>query len=141
MPGTGRPIAGRGELYDEDWWIKQWVRREEITGAVPASLKIRKDAEELMERLTSERHEESVRRIVTDFNERIDRARRGHVDGPPVFVDLLDVEMVVRKPGAGGTATPVAPPGYSGTGRPRSPTRAAEGVTDGRCWGTMAGRT
>ena len=96
LPGTGKPIPGRGELYDEDWWIKQWVRREEITGAVPASLKIRKEAEELMERLTSERHEESVRRIVTDLNERIDRARRGHVDGPPVFVDLLDVEMVVE---------------------------------------------
>ena len=60
LPGTGKPLPDRGELYDEDWWIKQWVHREEITGIVPTSLKIKKEAEELMERLAKESTEAAV---------------------------------------------------------------------------------
>ena len=41
LPGTGEPIPDRGELYDENWWLKQWIQRENITGMVPATLKIR----------------------------------------------------------------------------------------------------
>jgi hypothetical protein len=88
LPGTGRPIPDRGELYDDDWWIKQWVQREEITGMVPTSLKIRKEAEDLRDTIAAEPNESTVRRIVASLNERIDRARRGHVDGPPVYLEL-----------------------------------------------------
>lgn len=97
LPGSGKPLPDRGELYDENWWIKQWVAREEITGAVPESLRIRKDAEELMERLASVRSEDQVRRIVTALNDRIDQAQRGHVDGPPVYLPLFDVDEVVEQ--------------------------------------------
>jgi hypothetical protein len=107
LPGSGKPLPDHGEIYDENWWIKQWVAREEITGAVPESLRIRKDAEELMERLASVRSEDQVRRIVTALNDRIDRAQRGHVDGPPVYLPLFDVEKVVQQwrdqPRNGGT--------------------------------------
>ncbi len=95
LPGAGRPLPDRGELYDEDWWLKQWVRREEITGAVPTSLKVKKDAEELPERLARVSSESEVRRIVADLNERIDRVQRGHVDGPPVVLAKLDADDVV----------------------------------------------
>ena len=97
LPGAGKPLPDRGELYDEQWWIKQWVRREEITGSVPATLRIKKEAEELMTRLARESSEAVVRRIVTELNERVDRARRGHVDGPPVVLDPFDVDAVVAR--------------------------------------------
>ena len=32
LPGAGKPIPNRNELVDADWWIKQWIEREEITG-------------------------------------------------------------------------------------------------------------
>lgn len=95
LPGAGKPIPNRNELYDDDWWIKQWIQREEITGLVPTSLRIRKEAEELMQTLAKETHEDAVRRIVTSLNERIDRARRSQVDGPPVYLALFDVDRVV----------------------------------------------
>jgi hypothetical protein len=95
LPGTGKPLPDRGELYDEDWWIKQWVRREEITGVVPTTLKIKKQAEELMDRLARESTEASVRRIVTELNDRIDKVQRGHVDGPPVVIRKFDIDDVV----------------------------------------------
>ena len=95
LPGTGKPIPNRNELYDENWWLKQWIEREQITGMVPTSLKIRKDAEELMQTLSRVSDETAVRRIVASLNERIDRARRSQVDGPPVFLEPFDIDEVV----------------------------------------------
>ena len=97
LPGTGKPIPNRNELYDENWWLKQWIEREQITGMVPTSLKIRKEAEELMETLAKVSDESAVRRIVASLNERIDRARRSQVDGPPVFLEPFDVDDVVAQ--------------------------------------------
>ena len=96
LPGAGKPLPDRGELYDENWWLKQLVQREQLGGLAPTTLKIRKEVEELAERLATVRDEATVRQIVTALNERIDAARRGHVDGPPVVLALLDVEETVR---------------------------------------------
>lgn len=97
LPGAGKPLPGRGQPDGEDWWLKAWVRRENLTGIGPTSLRIRREAEDLMDRLAKERFEPAVRRIVTDLNERIEQARRGLVDGPPVVVKPFDVEETVRR--------------------------------------------
>jgi Domain of unknown function (DUF1992) len=97
LPGAGEPIPDRGELHDENWWLKQWIQRENITGLVPHTLKIRKEAEELDDRLAGETQESSVRRIVTDLNARIERANRGLIDGPPVVIPLFYVDDVVTR--------------------------------------------
>jgi hypothetical protein len=97
LPGTGQPVPDRGEMYDENWWLKQWVRRENITGLAPATLKIRKEAEELMDRLDRETQESAVRRIVADLNGRIEQADRGLVDGPPVAIAPFNVDDVVAR--------------------------------------------
>src|SRR3712207_5002608 len=86
LPGAGKPLPGIDGNYDEEWWLKDLVRRENITGAVPASLALRKEAEQLMETVASKKTENSVRRTVEDINERILRARRSHLDGPPVVL-------------------------------------------------------
>jgi hypothetical protein len=95
LPGSGKPLPGRGEPYDENWWLKNWVRRENLTGLAPTSLKIRKEADELMETLAKLSSESAVRAIVVDLNERIERVRRGLVDGPPVFLRMFDVDRVL----------------------------------------------
>jgi hypothetical protein len=96
LPGSGKPLPDRGELYDENWWVKELVRREKLTGLAPASLRLRKEAEELMDTLATKPSESSVRAIVMDLNERIERARRGLVDGPPVILATFDVDEVVE---------------------------------------------
>jgi hypothetical protein len=95
LPGSGKPLPGRGEPYEENWWLKDWVRREELTGVAPTTLRIRKEAEELQQTLAKKRSEQLVREYVTDLNERIRRANRGQVDGPPVIIDEFDVDAVV----------------------------------------------
>jgi hypothetical protein len=96
LPGAGKPLPDRGELHDENWWLKELVRRENLTGLAPATLKIRKEAEELMATLASMASEYAVRRTVVELNERIERARRGLVDGPPVVIAAFDVDRVVE---------------------------------------------
>jgi hypothetical protein len=95
LPGTGKPIPDRGELHDENWWIKDLVRREQLTGIAPATLRVRKEIEDLTQRLDAEQFEATVRRLVADLNERIDQARRGLLEGPPVAVTPLALEAVV----------------------------------------------
>jgi hypothetical protein len=97
LPGAGKPLPGIGENYDENWWVKDLVRRENITGVLPASLALRKEAEDLLQTISGKKSESSVRKIVTDLNGRILRARRGLVDGPPVVLATFDVEEIVQK--------------------------------------------
>jgi hypothetical protein len=97
LPGTGRPLPGHGEEYDEEWWIKDLVRREKITGALPASLMLRKEVEDLMHVVATKRTDSAVRAVVSDLNERIARAQRSHIDGPPVFLTTIDADEVVRQ--------------------------------------------
>jgi hypothetical protein len=92
LPGAGKPLPGRGESYDENWWIKDWLRRENITGVLPTSLRVRKEADEILDALAKVPSEAKVREILADLNARIDLTRRGLVDGPPVLAHALNVE-------------------------------------------------
>jgi hypothetical protein len=96
LPGLGKPLPDRGELYDEDWWIKDLIRRENLTGLAPGTLKLRKEAEDIAETAATKKSESAVRELVADLNERILRARQGLVDGPPVVIEPVDVAEVVR---------------------------------------------
>lgn len=30
LTGTGRPLSDIDEPYDPDWWVKKWIRREQV---------------------------------------------------------------------------------------------------------------
>ncbi len=96
LAGLGRPLPDHGTGYDEDWWVRDWVRREEITGVLPASLALRREAEDLMRTVARKTTETSVRQVVAALNEKIVKARRGLLDGPPVVLPLVDADEVVR---------------------------------------------
>ncbi len=95
LPGAGKPLPGHGEEYEEDWWIKELIRRENITGVLPASLRLRREVEDLMRTVATKKTEAAVRRVVADLNERILRAQRGHLDGPPVVLSTVDADEIV----------------------------------------------
>ncbi|MEV0269132.1 MAG: DUF1992 domain-containing protein [Hamadaea sp.] len=97
LPGTGKPLPGAGEHYDEDWWLKSMVARENLGGLAPTSLKIRKAAEDILDEAVKKNSEQTVRQMVADLNDRIAQANRGLVDGPPVVIDRIDVDEVVRE--------------------------------------------
>ncbi|MFG2042095.1 DUF1992 domain-containing protein [Dactylosporangium sp. NPDC048998] len=95
LPGVGRPLPDHGELYDEDWWIKDLARRERLPGGIPPTLRLRREVEDLPEALPKFKTEDSVRRAVADLNTRIERAKRGLIEGPPTILRPLDADEIV----------------------------------------------
>ena len=94
LPGKGKPIAGLDEPYDEMWWVKQWLRRENLS-VLPPTLTLRREVEQARELALSARTEAAVRAIVAGINAKIVEANRKPADGPPTNLMPLDVERVV----------------------------------------------
>ena len=95
LPGAGKPIPDLGSQHDPNWWVKQLIERERITGVLPAALQLRKDDAELDARLDALTSETEVRREIEDFNARVIRARYTPVDGPPLITMPRDVDETV----------------------------------------------
>jgi hypothetical protein len=95
LPGAGKPIPGIDAPHDELWWVKDKLRRENVS-YLPPSLALRKEVAEIADCVAGERTEGAVRRVVADLNDRIDSATRVPLDGPPVVLRRLDADEVVR---------------------------------------------
>jgi hypothetical protein len=97
LPGTGKPLPDAGREYEEDWWVRDWLRREGATASVlPPTLQLRREAEDLEKLVDRRSSEAAVRELVTSLNEQIRKARVGLMDGPPVLLPPFDVEAAVR---------------------------------------------
>jgi hypothetical protein len=92
LPGAGKPLKNLGSQHDPDWWVKQLIEREKISGVLPPALQLRKDDAELDAQLDGHTAESEVRRILEDFNARVIRARYTPVDGPPLVTMPRDVD-------------------------------------------------
>lgn len=97
LPGSGQPLPDRGR--DENWWIRQYVAREEgsATGFLPQSLLLRREAETLQERVSRLTTEAKVRDAVADLNRRISDEIRMPTGGPPLAMRPLEPDAVVDR--------------------------------------------
>jgi len=108
LPGAGKPLAGLDDARDPDWWIRRKIETEQLRGLAPPALALRREDEELDDRLDGLRSETEVREALEDFNRRVIEARRQLVDGPPVITRTRDVDAEVRAWRARRTPTAVA---------------------------------
>src|SRR5689334_17096244 len=67
LPGAGKPIKGLGTQHDPNWWVKQLIEREKITGVLPPALQLRKDDAELEDKLDRHTAESEVRRELEEI--------------------------------------------------------------------------
>jgi hypothetical protein len=109
LPGAGKPIPRRRE--DEDGtqaWLRDYLRREGVSAdeLLPAPLRLRKEVERLAETVRNLRSEQEVRQLVAELNEQITEWRRISL-GPPIFLPLVDEELMVAR---WRDAHPVRPP-------------------------------
>ncbi|WP_377272812.1 DUF1992 domain-containing protein [Peterkaempfera sp. SMS 1(5)a] len=95
LPGAGRPLAELAEPYDELWWVRQKMRRENLS-YLPETLVLRKQAEDALAAALRAGSESEVRRIVADINEKIRDACGRPLSGPPLNLVPLDADQVVR---------------------------------------------
>jgi len=115
LPGAGKPLPDAGRAYDEDWWLKDYLRREGVTGdgVLPESLLLRRDLDRLPQAVRAMQSEQRVREHLTELNARITAwLRMPH--GPYVHIAPVDVDETVaewrarRQPRV--TAAPPEPP-------------------------------
>ncbi|MCE1179170.1 DUF1992 domain-containing protein [Actinomycetota bacterium] len=101
LSGAGKPLPDMGEHHDEEWWVKQLVKREQLdmSGALPPVLALRKEAGGFPASLVELRTEQSVRAVLEDFNRRVreDRLRPAVGPFPPLLARTVDVDELVEQ--------------------------------------------
>jgi Domain of unknown function (DUF1992) len=95
LPGAGKPIADLDKPHDELWWIKQKLRRENLS-YLPPTIALRKEAEEALAAAARAASEAEVRRIIAAVNRKIVDGNRKAASGPPLNLAPVDVERIVR---------------------------------------------
>jgi hypothetical protein len=96
LPGKGKPLPDIDKPRDEMWWVRSWLKRENVD-YLPPTMQIRKDVDEARERIRNATTEAEVRTIVEEINDKIRHLNRTAVDGPPSNVYPLHLETVLDK--------------------------------------------
>jgi hypothetical protein len=96
LPGAGKPIPGIDRPHDDLWWVKEKLRRENVS-MLPATLVLRKEAEEALSAASKAASELQVTQIMGEINEKIRRANSRPLDGPPLNLAPFDVERVLER--------------------------------------------
>ena len=95
LPGAGKPIADLDKPHDELWWVKDKLRRENLS-YLPPTIALRKEAEDALAAASQAGSEDEVRRIMADINRKITEGNRKAAEGPPLNLMPFDVERVLR---------------------------------------------
>lgn len=95
LPGAGKPLK-LPDTHDPEWWAKQLIEREKITGVAPPAIGLRAEDAALDGELDRMATEDQVREALADFNRRVVDARRQLQGGPPVVTATREVEDEVN---------------------------------------------
>jgi hypothetical protein len=122
LPGAGKPLPGLDRPLDEDWWIRQKLRSEDLPtdGLLPPALQLRRELAALPETVRDLSDEDAVRAAVREVNARVAAWIRTP-SGPVLPVAPADVGAVVAQWRAGRedrVAAPGSPPEDGTTPRP-----------------------
>ncbi len=96
LTGNGRPLQGIDDVDDEDWWIREKVRREQVELDLPPTLAIRQAKRDLLASVPTFGEEADLRHRIDELNERIARVNGVATSGPPSTTTLIDVERTVQ---------------------------------------------
>lgn len=96
LPGFGKPIEGLDKPYDDMWWLRDLMKREDLQ-YLPETLQVRKEIEEELERISRMREEHRVRDALAALNAKIEKANRTLVDGPPLNKSTVDIEDFIDR--------------------------------------------
>ena len=96
LPGKGKPLPDIDQPRDELWWVRGLLKRENVQ-FLPPTLQVRKDLDEVRERIAATDDEAVVRKLVAEINEKIREVNRSVVTGPPSTLFPLHVETVVER--------------------------------------------
>ena len=96
LPGAGKPIPNLGQESDPLWWVKQFVKREQVS-ILPPSLELQRKVETELAAIEKLPDEATVRRRIEALNVEIAKLNATVVEGPPTRLSTLDVDRVVAR--------------------------------------------
>ena len=96
LPGAGKPIPGLADSDDDEmWWVKQYLRRENVS-YLPPTLTLRKEVEDVLAAVPRAPSEDAVREAIGTINAKIAAAIRTPPAGPPLNLMPLDMDKIVE---------------------------------------------
>jgi hypothetical protein len=96
LPGAGKPIPDLDQAHDPDWWVKQLMKREQLS-FLPPSMELARKVERELAEFEALDSEPELRRRVASLNAEIAKANRATLEGPPTRLAPLDVEKIVAR--------------------------------------------
>ena len=96
LPGAGKPLRNIDQPYEEIWWLREKLQRENVS-FLPPALAVRKELQDALDRIAKADTESAVREIVAVINERIVQVNSGTTSGPPTSVMPLNVDHVIQE--------------------------------------------
>lgn len=96
LPGKGKPLPNLDKPYDDLWWVKEKMARENLS-FLPPTLVLRKEAEDALAAVEKAPSERVVREILSEVNDKIREAIRRPPPGPPLHLTPFDIDEVVRE--------------------------------------------
>ena len=94
LPGHGKPVPDLHGPRDEMWWVRDKVRRENVTH-VPPTVQVRRELDAALAAIAAAPSEAAVRAIVERINARVRWVNSRPTDGPPSTVAPLDADAEV----------------------------------------------
>ena len=100
LPGKGKPLE-LSDVHDPDWWVKSYLRRENIdtSALVHPTIALRREADAFPGTLADLTTQEQVRAVLADYNRRVVAEWRRPAVGPtiPVAARQVDVGAMVGR--------------------------------------------
>ncbi|WP_419997781.1 DUF1992 domain-containing protein [Streptomyces boninensis] len=96
LPGKGKPLTGENEPYDEMWWLRQKLERENLS-YTPPTLALRKEAQDALKAARKAPTEQEARQLIEAINTRIREALRHPLEGPPLNITPFDTDHVAKE--------------------------------------------
>jgi len=97
LPGAGKPLK-LADGHDPDWWVKDFIRREQIEteALLPPAVLLRKEKQQVHDKVRGMRRESQVRDYLADLNKRILISIRD-TTGPVVPVGTVDEAAILAQ--------------------------------------------
>lgn len=96
LPGEGKPLQGLDQPHDDDWWIKEKLRREELS-YLPPTLALRREVEIVREQIASATSEAEIEALVVDINRKILNVNSTATAGPPSNLMPLNLQRLMNE--------------------------------------------
>jgi len=96
LTGTGKPIPDIDNPLDEDWWLKQKIKREQVS-LLPPLLQARQEIEQTRQLILSFKNEEVVRGMLEKLNQKVLEAIRSPQPSPNIVVLPVNIDREIAR--------------------------------------------